>query len=685
MHLPDLSGKSAFSERLFEIAFTRAAIGMALAGLDGRWLKVNRALCDITGHSEAELLASDFQAIVHSDELDGLALLRQLVDGELADYQIEKRYPHSSGAVLWISLSASLVRNGDGHPGLLIAQVQDITARKAAEAQSALYFNQSADMMAMAGHDGYLTRVNSAWTTILGWTAEELTSRPYLDFVHADDIEATLAEALLARNGRPTPGFCNRYRARDDSYHWLEWNTSVCADGGLFCCVRDITQRKRVEEQLRISEKRLHDISANVPGGVYQMVWQPDRKPYFEYLSQTTILGLDPREVVKDSMVFINTLHPDYRDKYIAQLAECSRTLTYRYWEGKNIDVHGNEAWIAINASPQPMDNGAVLWTGVLQDVTERKQLQLAVEHSEQLYRSLVQSLNEGVMLIDAQGQILACNESAEHILGVSQHEITQRNAADSRWGVIREDNTPLPAEDWPVVRTLRTGLPTRDVTLGVRLPNGELRWITVNVQPVVDPGQATLHTVVVSFHDVTEQKVLTRELENQAQTDFLTGACNRRQLLALAERELLRAERYQTSFALLLLDIDYFKRINDRYGHLVGDLVLQHLVRTLRRLLREVDIIGRLGGEEFLVLLPQTSEAPALEIAERLRQEIAAVAVLPDNDEPVYFTVSIGITAMRTGDSLNAIIRRADEALYRAKAQGRNQVCSALPDPRST
>lgn len=682
MHLPDSSGKTAFSDRLFETAFTHAAIGMALVGLDGRYLKVNRALCEMVGYSEAELTALDFQTITHADDIDtGLELGRKLIAGELPNYQIEKRYLHKSGAIIWALLSATLVHQDDGSPDFVIAQMQDITARKAAEAQSELYFNQSADMMTMAGHDGYLQEVNGAWTAALGWTAEELTSRPYLDFVHPDDVVMTLAEAALASRGTPTPGFCNRYRAKDDSYHWLEWNTSLSLDARLFCCVRDITCRKQAEEQLRISEKRLHDIGVNIPGAVYQMVWRSDCKPYFLYLSDTTILGLDPKDVVRDSAVFIRTLHPDYRDKYIAQLAECSRTLSYRYWEGKNIDVHGNEVWIAISATPQPMDDGGVLWTGMLQDVTERKQLQLAVEHSEQLHRSLVQSLNEGVMVIDAQGAVLACNDSAEQILATSRDDLMQRNAFQSRSAVIREDNTPLPPEDWPIAVALKTGQPVRNIILGICLPSSELRWLSVNATPIAHSSQEAMpHTIVVSFHDVTEQKVLTRELENQAQTDFLTGACNRRQLFALAERELQRAQRYKSPFAVLLLDIDHFKRINDHYGHLVGDSVLQHLVEMLKQQLRDVDIIGRLGGEEFLVLLPETSEAPALEIAERLRQEIAAGEVLLDSGEQVRFTVSIGITAMRGGDNLNAIIRRADGALYRAKAQGRNQVCSAAP-----
>ena len=162
-------------------------------------------------------------------------------------------------------------------------------------------------------------------------------------------------------------------------------------------------------------------------------------------------------------------------------------------------------------------------------------------------------------------------------------------------------------------------------------------------------------------------------EFEHLATHDDLTQALNRRALLAAAEAELQRWLRYGQPFALLLLDIDHFKRINDEHGHLVGDHVLLRCVDVLRPVLRGPDRLGRYGGEEFLVLLPASDAAAALAVAERLRlavEQQSATATLP------ACTTSIGVAEVQPGDTtLTALIARADAALYRAKAQGRNRV----------
>lgn len=171
-------------------------------------------------------------------------------------------------------------------------------------------------------------------------------------------------------------------------------------------------------------------------------------------------------------------------------------------------------------------------------------------------------------------------------------------------------------------------------------------------------------------------------ELERQARTDYLTGLDNRRSFWAKGETELARTERYGGELSLLMLDVDHFKHVNDAYGHKVGDRVLQALADTCRAVLREVDGVGRLGGEEFGVLLPETSGSQALEVAERLREAFADAPVgLPDG-RSVSYTVSIGVTSLLSGQhaDLDILFAQADDALYAAKDAGRNRVCTHRP-----
>ena len=178
-------------------------------------------------------------------------------------------------------------------------------------------------------------------------------------------------------------------------------------------------------------------------------------------------------------------------------------------------------------------------------------------------------------------------------------------------------------------------------------------------------------------LQDVTGQKSVERVLERLAQTDTLTGIANRRHFMELAELELSRASRYGGELSVLMVDIDHFKLVNDTHGHQVGDQVLQELGGVFRTILREVDIAGRIGGEEFAVFLPETGVLQSFDVAERLRRVIEETKIVREQGRPLRVTVSIGVTT-HSGvlGNLDTLLAEADEALYAAKHQGRNRVC---------
>jgi diguanylate cyclase len=175
----------------------------------------------------------------------------------------------------------------------------------------------------------------------------------------------------------------------------------------------------------------------------------------------------------------------------------------------------------------------------------------------------------------------------------------------------------------------------------------------------------------------VRSQAERSAKLEHDAHTDHLTRLSNRRGLTAQTEGEIARAARLHEPFAVVLFDIDHFKGVNDRFGHDVGDRVLEQLGRTLLEHARKIDIVGRWGGEEFMMVLPGCSLPEASEAAERMRQ-----VMMEQIFEPVgHVTGSFGVTEFRAGDSVKTLLRRADQALYRAKAGGRNRVETCAHD----
>jgi len=178
---------------------------------------------------------------------------------------------------------------------------------------------------------------------------------------------------------------------------------------------------------------------------------------------------------------------------------------------------------------------------------------------------------------------------------------------------------------------------------------------------------------LLIWLHDHTQGKRLELELHRLATTDSLTGLLNRRAFFERSQPIIETARRYGQACSLLMIDVDHFKAVNDRYGHHVGDHVLRSLADRLGDVLRQVDIVARIGGEEFAALLPQTDVAAATMAAERLRELCGGLAIAAGFEARV--SVSVGVAQWRSGESLEHLMERADAALYRAKREGRNRV----------
>lgn len=196
---------------------------------------------------------------------------------------------------------------------------------------------------------------------------------------------------------------------------------------------------------------------------------------------------------------------------------------------------------------------------------------------------------------------------------------------------------------------------------------HGETRWVVLTHDPL--PGGGFVRT----FTDITEHKRLAARLLTLSRTDALTGLLNRRTFFEAAAEEVVRAQRYQRPLSFMSLDLDHFKRINDSYGHPTGDRVLQIFAQSLTACLRQHDHVGRIGGEEFAVLLPELTLEKAAETAGRVLTMVRNLALNDPGGKVIGFTVSIGVAEMQPGLTLDQLMSRVDQALYEAKGHGRN------------
>ncbi|MBO4285639.1 MAG: sensor domain-containing diguanylate cyclase [Alphaproteobacteria bacterium] len=197
--------------------------------------------------------------------------------------------------------------------------------------------------------------------------------------------------------------------------------------------------------------------------------------------------------------------------------------------------------------------------------------------------------------------------------------------------------------------------------------------WLTVSANVIEYDGELSLYA---AFQDITERKQREKLLQNQANRDPLTAIYNRRYFETIAEQKIKESLIKKQGFAVLMIDADHFKNINDQYGHKIGDKVLIELAHTIERSLRPDDIVARYGGEEFVVFLNGVDSNSSLVVAERLRKTVEQSVVYSDLGEPVSWTVSIGVAPSGISDSVSLMIKMADDAMYVAKQKGRNLVC---------
>lgn len=233
-------------------AFDDAPIGMALVALDGVLLSVNYALSRITGYSRDELISLNILDITHPDDVQpDVENMENLVAGNVPSYQMEKRYRHKEGRMVWILLSVSLVRDRSGEPRYFISQIQDISQLKKAQAELDRFFAQSLNLNMIIGMDGVWKRVNPAWERVLGFSESVLRSRPFLDYVHQEDRAAVMAEVGRLAQGGHTEGFECRMRTLQGDYRTIQWNgTSHLEEQVVYGIGQDVTERR--EDSLKL-------------------------------------------------------------------------------------------------------------------------------------------------------------------------------------------------------------------------------------------------------------------------------------------------------------------------------------------------------------------------------------------------------------------------------------------------
>jgi len=271
-----------------------------------------------------------------------------------------------------------------------------------------------------------------------------------------------------------------------------------------------------------------------------------------------------------------------------------------------------------------------------------------------------------GVVVRDAAGAIVFANAAAHRIFGRPPDELAGHDGGPTETRRVRADGTAMPDDEVPNVAARDLGLPVRNVTMGLIRSDGYVRWLLIDAVPIFG-SDGGVREVVSSFTDVTDRKKAEGELERQTLQDQLTGLPNRTLLVDRLDQALRASRRFVTPLALLVMDLDGFKEINDSFGHQAGDHLLREVASRIGVDLRELDTVARLGGDEFAIVLPGTDQAGAGRVAQRIIAALQRPFEVERDAQEVSVSIGIAVSPQH-GEDVETLMRRAEFAMYVAK-----------------
>ena len=479
---------------------------------------------------------------------------------------------------------------------------------------------------------------------------------------------AALAGLLVTRDESPLT-FLAQFDERTLRIGGLSAIAMIAAMPLLFLVVAwlsGLRQRRQAEalellrhnrEALRFSRDQMRRVFASLP--VAYVLAHPDGQLVQANSQALSLFGIQGRDLAEINL-FAFYEDDDFREELKGYLADAGRIENFEITMRR---LDGQAFWVLYSAAQVEMDGEQLLFAS-FSDITERKRVEQALQKNENALRAIIDASPIPVTLTNqASGQMVYINQAAAKFYGLQPSDLIGEptsalwESVEQYAGVLVELNARGHIEDREV-RMLRG--------------DGRGCWVQASTTVLRLQDNTLLYT---AFTDITERKRKEGELQRLATTDPLTGALNRR---AFTERSVIegdRARRGSYAASVVICDLDHFKAINDSHGHASGDLVLKTFTAIVQEMIRPSDALGRIGGEEFAILLPGSDAAAAMRVAERVRARFAATLVPVAGGAELAATASFGVAAWAPDQSLDGAMQAADAALYAAKAAGRDCV----------
>jgi diguanylate cyclase (GGDEF)-like protein/PAS domain S-box-containing protein len=510
---------------------------------------------------------------------------------------------------------------------------------------------------------GKIVYANGAGIACVGArSADELVGRSIIDFVHPDSLGPTLERIAKLSDEFPISDPAEATLMRLDGSPWLIESVSVLTrwegEDAYQVILRDLTDRKRAEAALRYQASLVEHVSDAIIG-----VDSSDRVESWNRAAEL-IYGVPSDVAVGAALHDLVELPDGFGETPLRDVES-----VHGRHDGKLLIVRASVTHIFDEAGNQ---TGFVV---VCADTTERRRAEEQRRAVEQLHSTVIEAVDEGIIVADAQGVVVDANPAASRILPLAvEIGAFLVDCVAGPDGIVGPDRRLIATADHPVARALARHEALQDVLIGLVADDTE-RWLSLSCRPLPSAAGAAAGTVC-SFADVTKVIEAQRELSYRTTHDELTGLCNRVVFIDDLEHALARGRRKQTNTAVLFIDLDRFKLVNDTLGHVSGDEVLTEVARRLQGATRTMDRVGRIAGDEFIVMCSDVSGIePVAQRAAELQRVISEPIHLSNGRQPALHA-SIGIAFAAGGDGdAEELLRDAHVAMRRAKELGGTQI----------
>lgn len=644
----------------------------------GRIILWNPAAEKLFGYTEIEAMGTKLNELIAPEGLRGAAKaeLEKFAEtgkGPMIGNVLEFSARHKDGSEVPIELAASSFQfKGEWYA---VGSMRDISRRrigemdlKRSEETSRALINAPTESAMLIGINGIIEAINEVGARRIGSTVERLVGENAFD--HMSEDFANRGPGLIAqvqRTGRPVAYEDQRGDRRMLINIYPVRGADETIDR-LAVFGRDVTEQRRAEAALMHSEQRFRDVSE----AIGEVIWETDAEGLLKFITQDVeVFAHLPAEQLIGKPMSAILPEEDVDDFNHWRNIVYARQEPFSNVEARTMGKDGSVIWLQINGTPYFDAAGRFQgYRGAAMDITERKATETAIKASERKLRALAESAYDAIVMIDSRDRVSFWNDAAEQLFGYTEQEVLGQ--------AIHPLITP-PEELEHALKGMERfsshgmGDAVGSITEVMAMRKDGSRFEAE--RSIASFRLEGAWYAVATIRDISERKATEAKLLELATTDSLTGLYNRRRFMELCEREFSRSIRYDRPLAMFMMDIDHFKKVNDEYGHDAGDRVLRALSEISVMALRNADLLGRLGGEEFGVLLPETDAESALDVAERLRQSISRTDISV-NSHTLKITVSIGISMLTPGmHSIDTLLKGADIALYEAKQTGRNRV----------